>query len=416
MYRGVISSALASHWRREVLRTSLWFVPAIEVAAAIVLFIGTLTADRANYRGDFAIPGWVISGSADAAREILTAIAAAIITVVGVVFSIILVTLTLASIGTGSHGDFVPHISVTVTLGLMVADLGVLIYFIHHTAISIQLPQVIAGIAGDLTEAIAEQGSGNSEPHAKSGPTATELIAKAEREGGVLLAPDSGYVQFIKHQNLVKLATAADAVINLEHRPGHFVVRGQRFATVWPPGAAPMVRQALGGAHIVGPHRTLTQDVSFGIDQLVEIGLRALSAAVNDTFTALTCIDWLGENLCKIVTEWHPARVHRDSQGFIRVIAPEPAYDRLVQRSFEKIRQSSLGMPAVMIRLLEALARIMAETTSDGQRRVLLDQAAMIDRACERSVPEAADRADVRRRYETILTLESQLTASGRGG
>jgi uncharacterized membrane protein len=450
MYRGVLSSALASHWRREVLRTSLWFVPAIEVAAAIVLFIGTLLADRANYRGDFAIPGWVISGSADAAREILTAIAAAIITVVGVVFSIILVTLTLAStqfgprmlrnfirdrgtqltlgtfvatfvyavlvlasIGAGSHGDFVPHISVTVTLGLMVADLGVLIYFIHHTAVSIQLPQVIASIAADLAEAIAEQGSGNAEPHVKNGLTATELVAKAEREGGVLLAPDSGYVQFIKHQNLVRLATATDAVINLEHRPGHFVVRGQRFATVWPPEAAPMVRQALGGAHVVGPYRTLTQDVSFGIDQLVEIGLRALSAAVNDIFTALTCIDWLGENLCKIVAGWHPARVHRDGQGFIRVIAPEPAYDRLVQRSFEKIRQSSLGMPAVMIRELDALARIMAETTSSGQRRVLLEQAEMIDRACERSVPEAADRADVRRRYEAILTLESRLTGTG---
>jgi uncharacterized membrane protein len=295
----------------------------------------------------------------------------------------------------------------------MVADLGVLIYFIHHTAVSIQLPQVIASIAADLSEAIAEQGSGNAEPHVKNGPTAAELVARAEREGGVLLSPDSGYVQFIKHQNLVRLATAADAVINLEHRPGHFVVRGQRFATVWPPQAEPMVRQALGGAHIVGPHRTLTQDVSFGIDQLVEIGLRALSAAVNDTFTALTCIDWLGENLCKIVTGWHPARVHRDGQGFIRVIAPEPAFDRLVQRSFEKIRQSSLGAPAVMIRVLDALTRIMAETTSSGQRRVLLEQAAMIERACERSVPEAADRADVRRRYEAILTLESRLTGQG---
>src|SRR5260370_24978111 len=162
MYRGVLSSGLASHWRREVLRTSLWFVPAIEVLAAIALFAGTLIADRAAYRGDFALPGWVISGSADAARQILTTIAAAIITVVGVVFSIILVTLTLAStqfgprmlrnfirdrgpqltlgpfvatfvsqvlvlawIGVGSHGDFVPHIGVTVTLGLMVADLGV---------------------------------------------------------------------------------------------------------------------------------------------------------------------------------------------------------------------------------------------------------------------------------------------------
>ena len=451
MYRAVLSSGLGSHWRREVLRTSLWFVPALEVVAAIVLFAATIAVDQSAYHGEFTLPGWVISGSADAARQILTTIAAAIITVVGVVFSIILVTLTLAStqfgprmlrnfirdrgtqvtlgtfvatfvyavlvlasIGVGSHGEFVPHVSVTVTLALMVVDLAVLIYFIHHTAVSIQLPQVIASIAADLTEAISEQGSGNPDPHQKAGPTATELVARTEAGGAVLLAPVSGYLQFIKHQDLVRLATEADAVINLEYRPGHFIVRGHRFATVWPPETAPLVRQALGRAHIVGPYRTLSQDVSFGIDQLVEIGLRALSAAVNDTFTALTCIDWLGENLCQIVAQWHPARVHRDDRGFIRVIAAEPSYDRLVQRSFEKLRQSSLGQPAVMIRMLEALARIMAETTSEGQRRVLLEQAQMINRACERSVPEAGDRADIQRRYEAILTVESRLTASGR--
>jgi uncharacterized membrane protein len=319
--------------------------------------------------------------------------------------------LVLASVGTGSHGDFVPHISVTVTLALMVADLGVLIYFIHHTSISIQLPQVIAGIAGDLTEAIQTQGS-PARGGPESGTSPVQLLALAESAGGVLLAPASGYLQFIKHQNLVKLATKANAVISLEQRPGHFIVQGHRYATVWPPEAAPLVRQALGRAHVVGPYRTLTQDMSFGIDQLVEIALRALSAAVNDTFTALTCIDWLGENLCKIATGWHPARVHRDAKGFVRVISAEPTYDRLVQRSFEKIRQSSLGAPAVMIRMLDALTRIMAETSSSGQRRVLLEQAEMIDRACERSVPEAADRADVRRRYEAILTLESRLAGS----
>jgi len=324
--------------------------------------------------------------------------------------------LVLASIGTGSHGDFVPHISVTVTLGLTVIDLAVLIYFIHHTAVSIQLPQVIASIAGDLAEAIREQGSGPDRPGLEAGPAAVELVNRTEASGAVLLAPVSGYVQFIKNQNLVRLATRAEAVINLEHRPGHFIVRGHRLATVWPPEAAPLVRQALGGAHIIGPQRTLTQDVSFGFDQLVEIAIRALSPAVNDPFTAMTCIDWLGENLCKIVTRWHPARVYRDGQGFIRIIAAEPAYERLVQRSFEKIRQSSMGMPAVMIRELEALARIMTETTTDGQRRVLLEQAAMIDRASERSVPEAADRADIRRRYEAILTMETRLTASGRSG
>jgi len=321
--------------------------------------------------------------------------------------------LVLAAIGTGSHGDFVPHISVTVTLGLTVVDLAVLIYFIHHTAISIQLPQVIASIAADLAEAIREQGGGPERTGPENGPAAVELLNRTETSGAVLLAPVSGYLQFIKRENLVRLATRADAVINLEHRPGHFIVRGHRFATVWPPEAAPLVRQALGRAHIIGPHRTLTQDVSFGIDQLVEIAIRALSAAVNDTFTALTCIDWLGENLCQIVAGWHPGRLHRDAQGYIRLITADPSYERLVQRSFEKIRQSSLGMPAVMIRELEALTRIMAETSTEGQRRVLLEQAAMIDRASERSVPEAADRTDIRRRYEAILTMESGLTARG---
>jgi uncharacterized membrane protein len=100
------------------------------------------------------------------------------------------------------------------------------------------------------------------------------------------------------------------------------------------------------------------------------------------------------------------------------VVAAQPGYERLVQRAFEKIRQSSQGMPAVMIRELEALAKIMTETSSAGQRRVLVDQAAMIERASERSVPEAADRADIRRRYESVLTAEAglasrELTGSG---
>jgi uncharacterized membrane protein len=433
------------HWRREGLRTSLWFVPAIEVIGAIGLFVLTTLLDRAAFHGDFRLPDWVISGTADAAREILTAIAAAVITVVGVVFSIILVTLTLASTQFGprmlrnfirdrgtqltlgtfvatfiysvlvlvSTGNaFVPHIGVTVTLGLTVADMGVLIYFIHHTSVSIQLPQVIASIAKDLAEAIEIQGGAGTDIK-ESGPSPAELLSRSERSGGVLLAPVSGYLQFIKHQDLVRLAAEAEAVICLEHRPGHFLVRGHRYATVWPPQAVEAIRHKLGRAHVVGSHRTLTQDVSFGIDQLVEIAIRALSPAVNDTFTAMTCIDWLGDNLCKIVAAWHPTRVHRDKEGFIRVISADPAYDRLVQRAFEKIRQSSLGMPAVMIRELEALARIMAETKDAGQRRVLLEQAAMIDRACERSVPEADDRADVRRRYEAVISVESRLSETG---
>jgi uncharacterized membrane protein len=449
MFRGAWSSGLASHWRQEVLRTNLWFVPAVEVVAAIALFAGTTLLDQAAFHGVFTLPSWLISGSPDGVREILTSIAAAVITVVGVVFSIILVTLTLAStqfgprmlrnfirdratqltlgtfvatfvyavlvlvsVGAGRGGSFVPHIGVNVTLALMVADLGVLIYFIHHTATSIQLPQVIASIASDLSEAIEAQGGSDGPLPAGasgSGPSPVELLSLMEASGGVVRAPQSGYLQFIRHRILVTLAAELNAVISLDYRPGHFLVQGHRFALVWPPEAAAQVSEALGRAHVTGPYRTLTQDVSFGVDQLVEIAIRALSPAVNDTFTALTCIDWLGDNLCKIVDRWHPARVHRDEHGFVRVIAAQPSYERLVQRAFEKIRQASMGMPAVMIRQLEALTKVMEETSEPGQRGVLLDQAAMIDRASERSVPEGADRADIRRRYEALLTIETRL-------
>jgi uncharacterized membrane protein len=447
MHRGFWSSALGSHWRREVLRTNLWLVPAVEVVAAIALFAATTAVDRAAYHGVVTLPPWVISGSADAARQILTAIAAAVITVVGVVFSIILVALTLAStqfgprmlrnfirdrgtqltlgtfvatfvyavlvlvsIGPGPRGGFVPHTGITVTLALMVADLAVLIYFIHHIATTIQLPQVIASIARDLTEAIEVQGGPDQRTGgAETGPSSAELLARLETAGGVVTAADSGYVQFIRVGGLVRFAEKAGVVICLNHRPGHFIVQGHPIGTVWPPEAAPRVNEALGRVHITGPYRTLTQDVSFGIDQLVEIAIRALSPAVNDTFTAMTCIDWLGDNLCKIVKRWHPTRVHRDDRGSIRVIAAQPSYERLVQRSFEKIREASTGMPAIMIRQLDAVAQIMTETSSPGQRRVLLDQADMIQRASERSVPEEADRADVRRSFETVLMIETQL-------
>jgi len=441
------SSALGSHWRREILRTSLWAVPGLEVLGAVALFGCTLVLDRAAYRGTFAVPSWVISGSADAARQILTAIAAAVITVVGVVFSIILVTLTLAStqfgprmlrnfmrdrgtqltlgtfvatfvyavlvlvsIGPGPHGDFVPHIGVTTTLGLMVADLAILIYFIHHTAVSIQLPQVIASIAGDLAGAIEAQGGGqHPRGGPERGPDTTEIVALLESGGTAVQAPASGYVQFIRLDSLVTFAADAGAVISLSYRPGHFIMQGHPVAAVWPPSAAAQVSEVFGRSHITGPYRTLTQDVSFGIDQLVEIAIRALSPAVNDTFTALTCIDWLGDSLCKVLRHWHPARVHRDSQGYVRVMAAQPGYERLVQRAFEKIRQAGQGMPAVMIRQLEALAKMMLETSDAGQRRLLLDQAEMIQRASERSVTEASDRADVRRRFEAVLMTEAGL-------
>jgi uncharacterized membrane protein len=427
-----------SEWRREVLRTNLWLVPAVEVLAAVILFVITYALDRAAYNGVFQVPGWAISGSPDVARTVLIGIAAAVITVVGVVFSIVIVALTLTStqfgprmlrnfirdrgtqvtlgtfvatfvyailtlgsVGQGFRGTFVPHISVTTTLVLMLADLAVLIYFLHHIAVQIQLPQVIAGIAGDLQNAIDLQAGDPSE--GADAELSTAVIASMDGDGGVVIAPRSGYLQYLEHGTLVSIASEVDAVIHVLFRPGHFIVQGQEYATVWPAEAADRVSRELASAHVTGPYRTLAQDVSFGLDQLVEICIRALSAAVNDTFTALTCIDWIGDSLYKVTGRWQPTRVYRDGGGAVRVITTETTWERLVQRSFEKVRQAGRGMPAVMIRQLDALTKIMERTTTAGDRQVLLDQAAMIERLSMSTVDEPADRLDVGRAYQRVV-------------
>jgi uncharacterized membrane protein len=448
--------AVESDWRDEALRTNLWLIPAIESVAAVVLFAVTVSIDEAAFRGKLRLPPWVISGSPDAARQILSSLAGALITVVGVVFSVMIVALTLASQQFGPRmlrsflrdrgtqltlgtfvatffyamlalisigSSFVPHLSVTVALALTAIDLGVLIYFIHHIATAIQLPAVIAGIAHDLARAIdAEAGSARASGPASGspplngtapvhGPSAEILLARLDRSGRVVVAPAGGYLRFVKNTTLVRIAAEHDAVIRLHYRPGHFLTRGHPMATVWPPEAATAIGRRLESVHITGPMRTLSQDIAFGIDQLVEIAIRALSPAVNDTFTALTCIDWLGDSLCKIAVDWHPQSLHRDRLGAIRLITVPVSYERLVQRSFEKVRQAAGGMPAVLIRQLDALSKVMA-VAAPGRTQVLLDQAAMIARVSERTVPEPADQADITARYQALLTLHVQAASS----
>ena len=431
---------LRSEWHREALRTNLWLVPTIEVILAVALYFASHVVDKAAYDGTITLPSWMVFGTADAARQILTTLAAAVITVVGVVFSITIVTLTLAStqfgprmlrnfirdrgtqftlgtfvatfvyatlvlisIGPGQAGrDFVPHLSITLSVGLVTLSMAVLIYFIHHIATSIQLPQVIASIASDLSRAVDVE-SRDAPVSLEAGPAVPDLLRRMTEAGGTVLAPSSGYLQFIQHEALIRLAAEKDAVIRLLHRPGHFVVRGHALATVWPPSATDAVSRALRRAHVTGPNRTLAQDLAFAVDQLVEIAIRALSPAVNDTFTALTCIDWLGDSLCKVTTRWRPLRVHRDSHGYVRVITAHVSYARLVERSFEKIRQAGRGMPAVQIRQLEALSKIAEHTTTEQQRELLRAQAEMILQSSKESVPEPADRADVQREYEHVL-------------
>ncbi len=422
-------------WRWEALRTTFWLVPTVLVVVASALFVVTFAIDWAAYHGHLTLPFWMRTESADAGREVLIAIAAAVITVIGVVFSITILALTLASqqfgprmmrnfvrdvgnqvtlgvfVGTfvystlalgsiaisGRGGVFVPHLSIAVAEALLLVDLSVLIYFIHHIAKSIQLPEVIAGIARDLIGEIdaefAEQKPDvNGPASAANGKSVEELLQLLESEGGVVPASESGYLQFVGYAQLVRIAAHTDAVIRLTHRPGHFIAAGRPLATVWPREAAPQVAQALAKAHATGPHRTLMQEPVFAVDQLVEIAIRALSPAVNDPFTALTCIDWLSAGLRRVSSVTLGKGVYRDRSGHVRLIEPDPSYARTANRAFDKIRQSARGMPVVIIHMVDALTRVMEETTTDEQRLVLA-LPGRDDRPGRRGVCDRAERS-----------------------
>jgi uncharacterized membrane protein len=417
-------------------------VPAVLIVIATVLFAATYMIDVAAYFHHLQLPTWLRSGNSQSgALQVLIAIAAAIITVVGVVFSITILALTLASqqfgprmmrnfvrdvgnqvtlgvfvatfvysvLALGSitvfpHGNFVPHLSITVAEVLLLGDLAVLIYFINHIAASIQLPAVIAGIARDLESAVDTEFPLIDESDAIDvglGPRRlepedpAELLAVIEDRGGVVLAAKSGYLQFVGYAQLAKIAKLVDAVIRLDYRPGHFIVAGRPVAKVFPRGAAKQVEKALAKAHVTGPHRTLMQDPVFAIDQLVEIAIRALSPAVNDTFTALTCLDWISSGLSQISGRDFTERVYRDDEGRIRLIGADWSYPKMVNRAFDKIRQSARGMPAVIIRMLDSLNAVVGATTARSQREVLFRQGEMILSSAQDSVTDPHDLDDI---------------------
>jgi uncharacterized membrane protein len=431
-------------WRLEEFRTTLWVVPSILVVVAALLFVVTFEIDLAAYHHDLTLPFWLRTGSADADRQVLIAIAAAVITVIGVVFSITILALTLASqqfgprmmrnfvrdlgnqvtlgvfvgtfvfsvlalgsISTAPSGDFVPHLSTSVAEALLLVDMGVLIYFIHHIAKSIQLPEVIAGIADDLMKSIDAEfpdrvdGPKTATPD-HAGPSVPELLHQIEEDGAVVPSQVSGYIQYVGYSQLIDIATRTDSFIRLEHRPGHYLAKRRALAKVYPREASSEVSRALSKAHVTGPHRTLVQDPVFAIDQLVEIAIRALSAAVNDTFTALTCIDWLAAGLSEISGRVLDEGVYRDASGKVRLIEFDPSYARMVNRAFDKIRQAASGMPAVLIRLLDSIGSIMLDTKTLEQRAVLRRQADMVLRLSERTVHEPNDLEEIRFRYSRI--------------
>lgn len=418
---------------RDQLRASFWFTPALMVVAAVLVAGFTLSLDDAISRErlrELPVLGTLIySGGPDGAREVLSAVAGSMITVAGVVFSITMVALTLASgqygprlmdsfvrdrgnqltLGTfiatfvysllvlrtvrSDQPSSVPDVSVTCSLLFALAGLAVLIYFINHVAQSIQASNLVAAIGKDVRAGVVAVFPDLDDLDDAAGGRSEEWPAPEEGSGPIpVTAGSGGYVQLVDLDALVSLADEHDLRLQLEVRPGRFVVPSSVVVQVWAATCSDEVRRSLAACVVAGARRTPVQDVEFPIRQLSEVAVRTLSPAINDPFTAQSCVDQLSVGLCEIAGRRLPPEVLCDADGVPRLRIGDPVtFARLVTVAYAQIRQCAAEHVPVYLHLLQALDSIAGCTRAEPRREVLREEARLTLEAARSRIPQAAD-------------------------
>jgi uncharacterized membrane protein len=412
-------------------------VPTLCVGLALVIFAIAQLLDRAAYAGWIRLPHWLNQGSAQDMRDLLSATAGAIITTLGLVLSITVLTLSIAATQFGqrllrrymrdrgtqvsigvfaatfifslltllsvtsrlNEHEYVPWLSAWISTLLAVLCIGVLIYFVHHIAQTIQVQHVIVDISGDLRRTVRV---GNPMTAAAVMPDLTD------RADYHLTAPCTGYLSDIDHDLLAAAAAECSVIIQFLHRPGEFVMEGVQLAAVVSTGSnraqtEPPARltNAFCKAVRFSTVRTIHQNPRFGIDQIVEIALRAMSEGVNDPFTMFACADWLADGLRFIAAAPAPAHVHADHHGDPRVIVPTPSFAELVRASFDPLRGVVRNFPRGSIHLLETI-ELLAPLVPPEHAPELRHQAEQIREGLD-DLCTSGDRADVEIAYQHAM-------------
>ena len=311
--------------------------------------------------------------------------------------------MVLRTINGVEENEFVPHLAVTVGIGLAIASIGVLIYFIHHSAASIQVDRVIKKVGDDLDRTIDRlfpKQIGRSASPQSAAESLADIPADFDRLSRSIQAPKSGYIQAIDDNQLMQIATEHNLLLRVEQRPGRFVVKGSQLMRVFPEEKLnKQLAAKIGDTFVLGIQRTEQQDLEFSIDQLVEIAARALSPGINDPFTAIRCIDQLSAALCHLVQQEIPSPYRYDDRHRLRVIVEPIAFADAIDAAFNQIRQYGQSSVAVTMRLLEAIATIAPFTHRKLDRTALKRHADAVERGSHAGIKEELDLQDVQDRY-----------------
>lgn len=221
----------------------------------------------------------------------------------------------------------------------------------------------------------------------------------------MVLSDVSGYIRFVDTKRLVALGKEYRVKAQVLRRVGQFVPAGVPLLRVYKGERLSLdVRADLRAAFDFGPSRTLQQDVEFGVLQIVDIALKAISPAVNDPSTAISCVDQLSRILIRIASRQMPESVLYDPPGVVRLIVPWTDFDGLVHSAFDQIRLYSKTDVAVSLRLLRALADIATNTTDPARRQKLVERGKRIVAGCAEKLGEE----ELSELHARLTTLERQ--------
>ena len=216
----------------------------------------------------------------------------------------------------------------------------------------------------------------DGEPREHRSDIEAQLPRQFEEEAVVLLATKSGYLQAIDHDGLLSLAERQGILIRLRRRPGDFVAESSALALLWPPGKlSDDERGSVQSCFFYGWYRTPVQDIEYAIDQLVEVAVRALSPGINDPFTAISCLEWIGVALIKVGQRKIPSACHYDEESHLRLVTDVTDFAGIAAAALNQIRQYGCDSMAVVTRMLDVLARVGVELKQEEDRRVLFGHA-----------------------------------------
>ena len=420
---------------QDAARSRLWPLPLLMVLVGVVVGYWLPRLDEVlTQRLPLGTQELIFSGGPDAARAVLAAIAGSLVTVTSLTFSLTIVTLQLASsqytprllrtfisdvftqvtlglfLGTfafalvvlrtvrsAEEGDaFVPRLSVTVAVILVVVACLQLVLFIAHLVGQIRAETILDRVRAETRETIGRELALLDEAEA-------DPLLRAPDDAVPLLAPASGVITYVNLAVLRDAAVEAGACLEVQRVPGEPVVAGTPLGVAWPVDDVPAysldvdaLRAAVAEAVTVGPERTTSQDVAYGLRQLVDIAAKALSPGTNDPTTAVHALNQVSALLCDLCDHDLGPEVAADEAGRARAARRRPSFASLLDLACGQVRRYGADETAVVSRHLQMLTEVAWRARTADQRDAVRTELARLDAAWPEKISDEVDAAALR--------------------